>query len=487
MTSSVTSPGPETNFGRGAWLTLTLAGLLLGVGLAVLAYRFTLPTDGWKVEFRFAAQAGQEVYLYQANELGAASGLRPGDVVLAVEGVRVEDWEALASLAPRWRAGAMVTYTVQRAGQALPVAVTLVPRQFWRWLGATLRDPAEAAYLGTSYLLLALSALVFARRPGNLAAQAFFLLNALLVTTDLVTATVTVGWSEAIDPLARVLTGDLANGLLYGVLQPSVLLRFALIFPRPKPSLLRRPWLAWVPAVVSVPFLLLSPPNFPLPWLWFVASLVLTLAILTHSAITMRDVVSRAQLLWGLGGLIVGLGLLALLLLAGTFGLVPGLSDVHFDLGGALATTIIGLTLSIAITRYRLFEIDVLIRRTLVYSALTGILALAYFGSVLVLQSVFRALTGQGQNSLVVVLSTLAIAALFGPVRSRVQRAIDRRFYRRKYDAARTLAGFAASARDETDLARLSERLVNVVDETMQPAQVSLWLRATSKTSMPLR
>jgi hypothetical protein len=131
----------------------------------------------------------------------------------------------------------------------------------------------------------------------------------------------------------------------------------------------------------------------------------------------------------------------------------------------------------VAILRYRLWDIDVLIRRTLIYSVLTVVLALAYFGTVLVLESLFRGITGQGQNSLVVVLSTLAIAALFGPLRSRVQAWIDRRFYRRKYDAAWTLAGFAASARDETDLAQLSTRLVDVVEETMQPAHVDLWLR----------
>jgi hypothetical protein len=140
-----------------------------------------------------------------------------------------------------------------------------------------------------------------------------------------------------------------------------------------------------------------------------------------------------------------------------------------------------GVTISlgallVALLRYRLWDIDVLIRRTLIYSVLSAILAIAYLGSVLVLESAFRALTGQGQNQLVTVVSTLAIAALFGPLRVRVQRFIDRRFYRRKYDAARTLAGFAATARDETNLEQLSTRLVGVVDETLRPASVSLWL-----------
>jgi hypothetical protein len=133
--------------------------------------------------------------------------------------------------------------------------------------------------------------------------------------------------------------------------------------------------------------------------------------------------------------------------------------------------------ITMAILRQRLWDIDVLIRRTLIYSVLTGVLALVYLGTVLVLQNVLAALTGESRSELVTVLSTLAIAALFGPLRARVQAAIDRRFYRRKYDAAQTLAGFAASARDETDLETLSGRLVGVVGETMQPRSVGLWLR----------
>jgi len=144
---------------------------------------------------------------------------------------------------------------------------------------------------------------------------------------------------------------------------------------------------------------------------------------------------------------------------------------------GVGVTVFPSLAVGHAILRHRLYDIDVIIRRTLIYSALTGVLGVAYLGSVLVLENVFRALTGQGQSPLVVVLSTLAIAALFGPVRGRVQAGIDKRFYRRRYDAARTLAGFGASVRDETDLDRLSERLVGVVDETLQPTQIGLWLR----------
>jgi len=144
-----------------------------------------------------------------------------------------------------------------------------------------------------------------------------------------------------------------------------------------------------------------------------------------------------------------------------------------------LSSLILPVTIGISILRYRLWDIDIIIRRTLVYGALTAALALVYFGSVVVLQSIFRAATGQEQSQFVTALSTLAIAALFFPLRQRVQAFIDRHFYRRKYDAARVLTDFGATVRDEVDLNRLTERLVAVVEESIQPAHVSLWLKAT--------
>jgi hypothetical protein len=138
--------------------------------------------------------------------------------------------------------------------------------------------------------------------------------------------------------------------------------------------------------------------------------------------------------------------------------------------------TLVPIAVGIAVLKYRLYEIDLLINRALVYGSLTVMLALVYVGGVVGLQAAFRALTGQ-ESTLAVVASTLTIAALFGPLRRRVQALVDRRFYRKKYDAAKTLAAFNARLRDETDLEALSKDLVGVARGTVQPEHVSLWLR----------
>jgi hypothetical protein len=145
-------------------------------------------------------------------------------------------------------------------------------------------------------------------------------------------------------------------------------------------------------------------------------------------------------------------------------------------LSGLLVLPSIPIATGIAILRYRLYDIDRIINRTLVYGTLTITLVALYFGGIVVLQRIFVTLTGQ-QSTLAVVASTLLIAALFTPLRRRIQGFIDRRFYRRKYDARKTLEAFSTKLKNETDLEALNNDLVGVVRETMQPAHVSLWLR----------
>jgi hypothetical protein len=204
--------------------------------------------------------------------------------------------------------------------------------------------------------------------------------------------------------------------------------------------------------------------------------LALLLALVSMIVRFRRSIgVERQQLKW-----IIYSGTVA----AGGFALTLFLSGPFANAVFALAfLAFIGLPVAagVAIMRYRLYEIDLLINRTLVYGVLTVSLALIYLGSVVSMQYVFRALTG-GESQLAIVASTLAMAALFQPLRRRVQGFIDRRFYRRKYDAAKTLAAFSAKLRDEIDLDALNGELVSVVRETVQPEHVSLWLRPSGSS-----
>jgi hypothetical protein len=223
-----------------------------------------------------------------------------------------------------------------------------------------------------------------------------------------------------------------------------------------------------------------------LPFLSFASSLIfpLVVGVQIYRYVRVYDTVQRQQAKWFVFACGVGFSFIAIYQVLG--GVVPGLSapDSWYQLLNSLTWllfwTLLILSLGISILRYRLWDIDLLISRTLLYGSLTVLLVALYGSLVVILQALVRALTGSfSQQPLVIVGSTLAIAALIQPLKRRLQAFIDRRFYRRKYDATRTLAAFSATARDEVDLNQLTARLLDVVEETMQPAQVSLWLRRT--------
>ena len=300
----------------------------------------------------------------------------------------------------------------------------------------------------------------------------------------------------------------------------------------PSVALWLRTWL-WFPAICLLAFFLLLFPTGSLPsprWRWVTGSLVLALA--GSLAINFADLAQlpatfagspRAPLVAQIMSLILALlvivlvtSILSLLLrwrgasaqvrqqikwvvFAGLlFGAIFFLGDLVIaqiwqddqvrliagNLAGAVAVTALVAGILVAILRYRLFDIDVIIRKTIQYTVVTGLLLVIYFGIVIILQQLFVRLTGQGSTA-AVVLSTLAIAALFNPIRRRVQNAVDRRFFRQKYDAEQVMAQFAATARDETDLDALNAELLRVIQETMQPAHVSVWLKPTADGRPP--
>ncbi len=225
----------------------------------------------------------------------------------------------------------------------------------------------------------------------------------------------------------------------------------------------------------------LNPTNWP-AWLYALTLTFIWGAAALAQIYRYRRVSSpaqRQQSKW----LVAGFGLLVLLLLLPSIALalIPSsfFTETLFALLMPLQVVLLGVipvTLGISILRYRLWDIDVIIRRTLVYSALTALLALTYWGLVIMLQGVVGALGG-ARSEWITVASTLAVAGLVLPLRKRVQAFIDRRFFRRKYDAQQVLADFAAAARDETDLNALTDRLAGVVQATMEPESVTLWLK----------
>ena len=292
------------------------------------------------------------------------------------------------------------------------------------------------------------------------------------------------------DVLATIhpILGFLGNVL--GVLSLAFLVLFLYLFPDgqfvPRWTL----WLAVLLVTVMVPIALFPGPLFdmsrwsPLAFAMFLLFWVLPGVIAqVYRYRHISSPIQRQQTKWVIFGSAAALtgwaGVITLLAVVPS--LRPG--SVAADFVGATATAgfvlLIPLSLAIAMLWHHLYDIDLLINRTLVYGVLTAMLAVVYFGGITATQALFRTLTSQDDPpQLTIVVSTLVIAALFNPLRRRIQSFIDRRFYHRKYDARKTLDAFSAKIRDETDLDALSDDLVEAVRETMQPAHVSLWLRS---------
>jgi hypothetical protein len=255
-------------------------------------------------------------------------------------------------------------------------------------------------------------------------------------------------------------------------------------------------WARWVvaPLIAGLSGVGAIAPAGPVAGLLWLVYLPLAAYAMIYRYLRVSTIVERQQTKWVLVGLLGSFVVVANWLLTSNLlppsqpspgRLVALLAGEALYLAGYLA---LSACILVAVMRYRLWDVDVIINRALVYGGLTGTLALAYLGSVVLLQGIFGALAPLGgrESPLAVVASTLMIAALFSPVRRRLQAIIDRRFYRRKYDAAQTLAAFGAVARDETDLDQLAGRLVGVIDETMQPASVTLWMRASEVARRPV-
>ena len=272
------------------------------------------------------------------------------------------------------------------------------------------------------------------------------------------------------------------------VLGEGLIVAFFLLFPNGR---LFPRWLWWLIPLRVLASLLDYVPAFrslsladTISTLLLLPVIVVMLAVQAYRYRRLSTLRERSQTRWVLYGVSVGLGTFILLLIVtGVSGFWESPWAVLVWMVVNMVATLIPVTFGIAILRSNLWDIDVVIRRTTTYAVLTALLALVYFGSIVVLQQFLTPITGDSAPA--VVLSTLLIAALFLPLRRRVQNVIDRRFFRRKYNAEKVLARFAATARDETDLDALTAELVRVIQETMQPEKVYVWLMPIEPATDP--
>lgn len=464
----------ESKFTRGAWLTLAFVSLLFFWGTVGMLYFFTLPTDGW---FGIPQEVLDEnLVAYKQDVLGVPSALQPGDLIVAIDDIPAakQDFSAMED---RWTVGATMHYTVQRNGVQLEVSVPLAAWQFGPALNYWVLQYGGVLGLLGMLLFFVIAALTFFKRPNDHAARALFVFASLFLALSPFISTGQASPPMLVFPPIGLMV-TITIFAAYSVLYPPVLIWFAMVFPHPKPIVRRFPYLEYWPFLVGlaiIPFFLLE--IFIAGYLWTIFSIVAAIVILIHSAFTMRDALSRAQLLWGLWGFVLGMAMFLTTYLD-VFGLVSGVwADVANSLT-LLSFSVLGVTLGIAILRYRLFDIGVIIRRTVTYALVVALLVVIYFGGVILLQQLFASVTGE-RSEVITVVSTLAIAVLFIPLRNFVQNAIDKRFNRRKYDAQQVLTKFAQTVRDETDLDKLTSEMLNVVNETMQPKRASVWLKPT--------
>jgi len=481
------SESDERRWDRGAWLTLAVAILLIVWPLAMSLMSFRYPTDGWmssQAQSTFA-KGGQYQLIF--NLSGRPSELRETDVITAINGRPLLP-DALPPVPDDLDFGDTVRYDINRAGEQLVVDAPmqrLDARVFGRLMT---HNPLSNLQV---LLVAALAIYVFLARPGNHGARYLFIGFAAMLGAQFNAASYSL--YRTTFPPGRNFLMDF-NSLVWGwCFFPSLTL-FVLVYPVRQWPLRRFP--RGFPALVYGTFMLLAAVPIALTiannrpsgqalslvavGLMGGSFLAATIGSLAYNLLKVKDPVVRAQIRW------IGLGFVVGLALPVAFATIRDLLQLDsplfqwIDSASGLFIVLLPISFAIGILRYRLFDIDVIIRRTTSYAIITALLALVYLGSIVVLQRLFGDLTGQN-STVAVVLSTLLIAALSLPVRRRVQDLIDRRFNRTRYNAEKTLERFAATARDETDLDALLAELQRVIQETMQPESVSVWLRPTDK------
>jgi hypothetical protein len=471
-------------FDRSSWLTLAVAFIFITLSGSIMTASYHMPADGWFIDR--GPWGRYENPIYQAPISDRPSSLQEGDILVAAEGVPFDRLErAAASLKPlrpaSWQLGETIQYTVLRDGREVE-ASALLSRP-------TVLAAFRPALLRYSFFALAelaffiMGAVIFVLRPRERAAQLLFIFGLAFLNDDLLSAFVipaSVGdLFSTVIYWPKIILGNLSWSYLIGPL----LIYFFLIFPVKKWPVRRFPRLTplllfGIFAVNTIVFVIFNIQGGYLDWTQANLLLVLIPISLVHSLLTVKDPVARLQVRWLVFGGLIGVTCPILVWFAS--GGISVASPIWLILLFMSLFVVFPISLAVAILRYRLWGIDIIINRTLVYGALTTTLAVLYFGLVTILQDFVVTITGE-QSSIAIVISTLAIAALFTPLRHRIQDFIDRRFYRRKYDAAKELTAFSYAVREEVELDNLAEDLLGVVERTLQPESVSIWLRVARR------
>ena len=417
------------------WSVLVVAYGLILLSTAQLAYRLTLPTDGWAV--LSSDDLDRSDWIYQANLVGAPSDLQRDDRLAAIAGQSVAGQTGTSLTAPPgWRVGQLITLQVIRQDHSIELTIPIVhwtPAALWRML---LESPEILVGLLGGIMLTGLALYTFRQRPNAPAAGPLLLLGATFLAIQISHA-LPDGLSAQFDRLAFYGTGVFGY-LLFGVMLGPSLLAFTLQFPRPKGVIVRHHWLGLAPFVLGllVGAALLSGQAPTFGWLATAGMLIASLASFLHAVLTQRDAISRVQLQWAGFGLLVGIALMLLVLPAASGMVAQPLLARLMGAGFQLGFTVLGIALAIAILRYRLFDIDLVINRALVYAALTTGVIGVYVLVVGYLGWLFRT---EGNLTLSLIATGL-IAVGFAPARQIVQRGVNRLLYGERDEPYRVLS-----------------------------------------------
>ena len=455
----------------------------IAISLAFLALRITTGSDGGRQEpgEQGISPAGIKIKLLTAQP----AGLQDGDIVTTVEDLSLDDW--LKNLfntnlsRPDWQPGGIVAYTILRNEQDIDLSVNLIDYPLRE---VVFRNWSTLLFVIISQLVISI---VFIFNPHETATRALFIWAWSLSHTYV--------WSFGLQ------VSDFTNSLSFGLYQAATgilwfiywgaFLHFVLAFPHTHvlakkfPSLTK--WAYILPFMISAIYVLR--PGRPVNSLdllsrfvvseWVTGAVVtlLWLIILLEGYRNRFTFAEKQKARWiFLSDLICcSMGFVFFLLPASIFSqsIIPG------NMLGLLLIPF-PVCLAISVYRHQLFDIDIIIRRTLLYTSLTIVLGIAYFGSIVLLQNLFQRITGQS-NQLAIVISTVGIASLANPLRKWIQKEIDRRFFRIRYNSEQAIAAFVSSARNEVDLSQLSSQLTTIVFDSLQPMYLSIWLKKSSR------